>query len=85
MKMMHGPRRADLAGPSPMVGGGFRQGLYDVVAPARAATAITSPGGILSALRHHQERRLGSAAQYAAVSEPATADYLAHAAAGARS
>jgi 2-polyprenyl-6-methoxyphenol hydroxylase-like FAD-dependent oxidoreductase len=79
--------RAALAGDaahaaSPMVGGGFRQGLYDVAALARAATAITAPRGIPCALRRYQERRLGPAAQHVAVSERATADYLAHAGAG---
>jgi 2-polyprenyl-6-methoxyphenol hydroxylase-like FAD-dependent oxidoreductase len=79
--------RAALAGDaahaaSPMVGGGFRQGLYDVAALARAATAITEPRGIPGALRRYQELRLGPAAQHVAVSERATADYLAHAGAG---
>jgi 2-polyprenyl-6-methoxyphenol hydroxylase-like FAD-dependent oxidoreductase len=82
--------RAALAGDaahaaSPMVGGGFRQGLYDVAALARSATAITSPGGIPGSLRRYQELRLGPAARHVAVSEQATADYLAHAAAGPRS
>ena len=67
---------------SPMVGGGFRQGLYDVDALARTATAITSPGEVPGALRRYQELRLGPAARHVAVSERATADYLAHA--GAR-
>lgn len=77
--------RAALAGDaahaaSPMVGGGFRQGLYDVAALARTATAITSPSEIPGALGRYQELRLGPAAQHVAVSERATADYLAHAA-----
>jgi 2-polyprenyl-6-methoxyphenol hydroxylase-like FAD-dependent oxidoreductase len=76
--------RAALAGDaahaaSPMVGGGFRQGLYDVAALARTATAITSPSEIPGALGRYQELRLGPAAQHVAVSERATADYLAHA------
>jgi 2-polyprenyl-6-methoxyphenol hydroxylase-like FAD-dependent oxidoreductase len=76
--------RAALAGDaahaaSPMVGGGFRQGLYDVAALARVATAITAPRGIPGALRRYQELRLGPAAQHVAVSERATAEYLAHA------
>ena len=61
-----------------MVGGGFRQGLYDVDALARTATAITSPGGIPGSLRRYQELRLGPAARHVAVSEQATADNLAH-------
>jgi 2-polyprenyl-6-methoxyphenol hydroxylase-like FAD-dependent oxidoreductase len=66
---------------SPMVGGGFRQGLYDVDALARTATAITSPGEVPAALRRYQELRLRPAARHVAISERATADYLAHAAA----
>jgi 2-polyprenyl-6-methoxyphenol hydroxylase-like FAD-dependent oxidoreductase len=64
---------------SPMVGGGFRQGLYDVAALARAVTAITAPDEIPGALRRYQELRLGPAAQHVAISEQATADYLARA------
>ncbi|MGD0377003.1 MAG: FAD-dependent monooxygenase [Streptosporangiaceae bacterium] len=66
---------------SPMVGGGFRQGLYDVDALARTATAISSPGEVPGALRRYQELRLGPAARHVAASERATAGYLAHAAA----
>jgi 2-polyprenyl-6-methoxyphenol hydroxylase-like FAD-dependent oxidoreductase len=78
--------RAALAGDaahaaSPMVGGGFRQGLYDVDALTRTATAITSPGEVPGALRRYQELRLGPAVRHVAASERATADYLAHAAA----
>jgi len=78
--------RAALAGDaahaaSPMVGGGFRQGLYDVDALARTASAITSPAEVPGALRRYQELRLGPAARHVAVSERATAAYLAHAAA----
>jgi 2-polyprenyl-6-methoxyphenol hydroxylase-like FAD-dependent oxidoreductase len=81
--------RAALAGDaahaaSPMVGGGFRQGLYDVGAMARMMTGLAIPEGIPGALRRYQELRLGPAAQHVAVSERATADYLAHAAAGPR-
>ena len=79
--------RAALAGDaahaaSPMVGGGFRQGLYDVAGLARAAAAIAAARGIPGALHRYQELRLGPAAQHVAVSERATADYLAHASAG---
>jgi 2-polyprenyl-6-methoxyphenol hydroxylase-like FAD-dependent oxidoreductase len=77
--------RAALAGDaahaaSPMVGGGFRQGLYDVDALARTATAMTSPGEVPGALRRYQELRLGPAVRHVVASERATADYLAHAA-----
>ncbi len=76
--------RAALAGDaahaaSPMVGGGFRQGLYDVAALTQVLTAITSPADIPAALRHYQELRLRPAAQHVGVSERATAAYLAHA------
>jgi len=78
--------RAALAGDaahaaSPMVGGGFRQELYDVDALARTATAITSPGEVPDALRPYQELRLGPTVRHVTVSERATVDYLAHAAA----
>jgi 2-polyprenyl-6-methoxyphenol hydroxylase-like FAD-dependent oxidoreductase len=76
--------RAALAGDaahaaSPMVGGGFRQGLYDVAALTRVLTATTSHAGIPAALSRYQELRLRPAAQHVAVSEQATAAYLAHA------
>jgi 2-polyprenyl-6-methoxyphenol hydroxylase-like FAD-dependent oxidoreductase len=67
---------------SPMVGGGFRQGLYDVAALARVMTGLATPGEIPAALGRYQELRLGPAAQHVATSEQATTDYLAHAAAG---
>jgi 2-polyprenyl-6-methoxyphenol hydroxylase-like FAD-dependent oxidoreductase len=70
---------------SPMVGGGFRQGLYDVAALAQVMTGLATPGEIPGALGRYQELRLGPAAQHVAISEQATADYLAHAAAGRRS
>jgi 2-polyprenyl-6-methoxyphenol hydroxylase-like FAD-dependent oxidoreductase len=65
---------------SPMVGGGFRQGLYDVAALAQVLTAITEPAGIPAALGRYQELRLRPAVQHVAVSERATAAYLARAA-----
>jgi 2-polyprenyl-6-methoxyphenol hydroxylase-like FAD-dependent oxidoreductase len=76
--------RAALAGDaahaaSPMVGGGFRQGLYDVAALTRVLTAITSAAEIPAALRRYQELRLQPAVQHVAVSERATAAYLARA------
>jgi len=74
--------RAALAGDaahaaSPMVGGGFRQGLYDVSALTRTATAVTSPSEVPGALGRYQELRLGPAARHVAASERATAAYLA--------
>ena len=79
--------RAVLAGDaahaaSPMVGGGFRQGLYDVAALAQTTTGLTTTGETPGALRRYQELRLGPAARHVAISEQATADYLAHAAEG---
>jgi 2-polyprenyl-6-methoxyphenol hydroxylase-like FAD-dependent oxidoreductase len=64
---------------SPMVGGGFRQGLYDVAALAQVATAMTSAAEIPGALVRYQELRMRPAAQHVAASERATAAYLAHA------
>src|SRR6202000_2476482 len=40
---------------SPMVGGGFRQGLYDVRALTQAMTGLTTTGGTPGALRRYQE------------------------------
>jgi 2-polyprenyl-6-methoxyphenol hydroxylase-like FAD-dependent oxidoreductase len=76
--------RAALAGDaahaaSPMVGGGFRQGLYDVAALAEQLSAITSPAEIPHALAGYQELRLAPAAQHVALSQRATAAYLTHA------
>ncbi|MGO9784759.1 MAG: FAD-dependent monooxygenase [Streptosporangiaceae bacterium] len=64
---------------SPMVGGGFRQGLYDVRALARAMTGLAAPGEVPGALSRYEEARLGPAAEHVRVSERATAAYLAHA------
>jgi 2-polyprenyl-6-methoxyphenol hydroxylase-like FAD-dependent oxidoreductase len=79
--------RAALAGDaahaaSPMVGGGFRQGLYDVRALTRVMAGLAAPGEVPGALGRYQEQRLGPAAEHVAVSGRATAAYLAHA--GAR-
>jgi 2-polyprenyl-6-methoxyphenol hydroxylase-like FAD-dependent oxidoreductase len=76
--------RAALAGDaahaaSPMVGGGFRQGLYDVAALTQVLTAMMSPAEIPAVLGRYQELRLQPAAQHVAVSERATAAYLARA------
>lgn len=64
---------------SPMVGGGFRQGLYDVRALAQRMSGITSPDEVMTALAGYQELRLGPAAQHVSRSMEATAAYLAHA------
>ena len=76
--------RAALAGgaahaASPMVGGGFRQGLYDVRALARVMRGITSAGEVMSALTRHQDPRVGLAAQLVSRSERATTAYRTHA------
>jgi 2-polyprenyl-6-methoxyphenol hydroxylase-like FAD-dependent oxidoreductase len=65
---------------SPMVGGGFRQGLYDVAALAQVAAALTAAREIPAALGRYQVLRLSAAARHVAASERATAAYLAHAA-----
>jgi 2-polyprenyl-6-methoxyphenol hydroxylase-like FAD-dependent oxidoreductase len=75
--------RAALAGDaahaaSPMVGGGFRQGLYDVRALTRITAGLATADEIPDALRRYQEQRLGPAAKHVAVSEQATAAYLTH-------
>ena len=69
---------------SPMVGGGFREGLYDVAALARLMAELTVGVSASTAtptvLDRYQELRLGPAARHVAVSERATAAYLARAA-----
>jgi 2-polyprenyl-6-methoxyphenol hydroxylase-like FAD-dependent oxidoreductase len=75
--------RAALAGDaahaaSPMVGGGFREGLYDVAALAEIMDGLTAPEAIPDALGRYQEIRLGPAVRHVTVSERATAAYLAH-------
>jgi 2-polyprenyl-6-methoxyphenol hydroxylase-like FAD-dependent oxidoreductase len=65
---------------SPMVGGGFRQGLYDVRALTQAMTAAGSPDAVPGALTSYQRARLGAAIRHVAGSEEETAAYLAHAA-----
>ena len=76
--------RAALAGDaahaaSPMVGGGFREGLYDVAALAQVMAGLTAPSAIPGTLGRYRELRLGPAIQHVTVSERATAAYLAHA------
>jgi 2-polyprenyl-6-methoxyphenol hydroxylase-like FAD-dependent oxidoreductase len=65
---------------SPMVGGGFRQGLYDVRALTQAMTAVGSPAEIPAALTRYQQARLAAAIRHVTSSEQETATYLAHAA-----
>ena len=77
--------RAALAGDaahaaSPMVGGGFRQGLYDVAALAQVMAQVTGSAAVPGALVRYQELRLGQAVRHVMVSERATAAYLDHAA-----
>jgi 2-polyprenyl-6-methoxyphenol hydroxylase-like FAD-dependent oxidoreductase len=63
-----------------MVGGGFRQALYDVRALAQAMTAVGSPAEIPAALTRYQQARLAAAIRHVTRSEQETAAYLAHAA-----
>ena len=65
---------------SPMVGGGFRQGLYDVLALTQAMTAVGSAGAVPEALTRYSKARLAAAIRHVTRSEQATADYLARAA-----
>jgi 2-polyprenyl-6-methoxyphenol hydroxylase-like FAD-dependent oxidoreductase len=65
---------------SPMVGGGFRQGLYDVQALARVLDGVGSPDAIPAALDSYQRARLAEAIRHVTASEQATAAYLARAA-----
>ncbi len=64
---------------SPMVGGGFREGLYDVAALAQLMAGLTDPASVPDALGRYQELRLGAAVRHVTVSERATAAYLARA------
>jgi 2-polyprenyl-6-methoxyphenol hydroxylase-like FAD-dependent oxidoreductase len=64
---------------SPMVGGGFREGLYDARALALTMRDVSSAGEVPGALARYQGLRLRPAIQHVARSEQATADYLAHA------
>jgi 2-polyprenyl-6-methoxyphenol hydroxylase-like FAD-dependent oxidoreductase len=78
--------RAALAGDaahaaSPMVGGGFREGLYDVAALAQILAGPANSAAVPDALVRYQEQRLGPAVRHVTVSERATAAYLDHAAA----
>ena len=64
---------------SPMVGGGFRQGLYDVLALAQALSPAGSPEEVPDALTRYQDARLAAAIRHVTRSEQETAAYLAHA------
>ena len=64
---------------SPMVGGGFRQGLFDVQALSQTLGAITARGEVMSALTRYQRLRLRPAVAHVSGSERATAAYLAQA------
>jgi len=65
---------------SPMVGGGFRQGLYDVRTLTQALAVVSSPADIPDALARYSQARLPGAIRHATRSEQETAVYLAHAA-----
>jgi 2-polyprenyl-6-methoxyphenol hydroxylase-like FAD-dependent oxidoreductase len=62
-----------------MVGGGFREGLYDVRSLTETMTGVTSASEILDALARYQRLRLGHAVAHVSRSERATAAYLAQA------
>jgi 2-polyprenyl-6-methoxyphenol hydroxylase-like FAD-dependent oxidoreductase len=72
---------------SPMVGGGFRQGLHDVQALTRVLDGASSPAAIPAAipaaLAAYERARLAAAIRHVTASEQATAAYLAHVASGA--
>jgi 2-polyprenyl-6-methoxyphenol hydroxylase-like FAD-dependent oxidoreductase len=65
---------------SPMVGGGFRQGLYDVRALTQAMTVARSPDEVPGALARYSHARLPAAIRHVTRSEQETAAYLARAA-----
>jgi 2-polyprenyl-6-methoxyphenol hydroxylase-like FAD-dependent oxidoreductase len=65
---------------SPMVGGGFRQGLYDARALTEAMSAVSSPAEVPDALTRYGKARLTDAIRQVTWSEQETAAYLAHAA-----
>ncbi|HUN35655.1 MAG TPA: FAD-dependent monooxygenase [Trebonia sp.] len=69
---------------SPMVGGGFRQGLYDVRALAQALDGLAGPADVPAALAGYNADRLGPAVAHVRASERATAIYLARATQTAR-
>ena len=65
---------------SPMVGGGFRQGLYDARALSEAMSVVSSPAEVPDALTSYGKARLTDAIRHVTWSEQETAAYLAHAA-----
>jgi 2-polyprenyl-6-methoxyphenol hydroxylase-like FAD-dependent oxidoreductase len=65
---------------SPMVGGGFRHGLYDVQALARVLDGVESAAEVPAALTAYERIRLASAVRHVTASERETESYLAHAA-----
>jgi 2-polyprenyl-6-methoxyphenol hydroxylase-like FAD-dependent oxidoreductase len=65
---------------SPMVGGGFRQGLRDVRALAQALATVGSPAEVPGSLARYQDARLAAAIRHVTDSEQETTAYLAHAA-----
>jgi 2-polyprenyl-6-methoxyphenol hydroxylase-like FAD-dependent oxidoreductase len=76
--------RAALAGDaahaaSPLVGGGFREGLLDVAALAKVMAGPIVSAAIPEALARYQHQRLGPGARHVATSEQATDRYLARA------
>ncbi|HUN35956.1 MAG TPA: FAD-dependent monooxygenase [Trebonia sp.] len=76
--------RAALAGDaahaaSPMVGGGFREGLQDVAALAELMAGPAAAAAIPQALARYGGQRLGPSARHVAASEQATDRYLARA------
>jgi 2-polyprenyl-6-methoxyphenol hydroxylase-like FAD-dependent oxidoreductase len=76
--------RAALAGDaahaaSPMIGGGFCEGLYDVAVLAELMAGLVASTAIPDTLASYQQLRLGPAAHHVTISEQATSDYLARA------
>jgi 2-polyprenyl-6-methoxyphenol hydroxylase-like FAD-dependent oxidoreductase len=66
---------------SPMVGGGFRQGLYDVRALTPVLVTLGAPDAVPGALARYQDARLAAARRHVTGSEQETAAYLAQVAA----
>jgi 2-polyprenyl-6-methoxyphenol hydroxylase-like FAD-dependent oxidoreductase len=65
---------------SPMIGGGFNQGLYDVQALAQALGNADSLDAVPAALARYERLRLAGAVRHVTASEQATQSYLANAA-----
>jgi 2-polyprenyl-6-methoxyphenol hydroxylase-like FAD-dependent oxidoreductase len=62
---------------SPMVGGGFRHGLYDVRALSRALAGAATAAAVPGALARYQDARLAAAIGHVTASQQETAAYLA--------